>query len=1235
MTARKLGIVYILALSLAMLFLSSMANAQSYPTATATAASFVNTGPGSSNATGILVAGGSSYQWAAVQFTLTDPAAITQVEGWFSPYVVPVGGQPTTCLAPCTVNVVIRENNDFDPSAPLPGASIWSQTYTVTPPTTNDNWIIFSNYEAVLAAGTYWVAFEPPANSGFNSGFGGPGSGTGTGVKLLPQASYAWYAAGNGGYINYVNGPPTALSALTVSGYDLGTAAAGSPLITSGTFARTITSGTVFNTFPFTQDLGAIGGVGQADTSQWNIYAPAAVANAYGTVSANPKTQGDILSAGAYSATGTNDSGAARGIVFSTFLNTTGSTIPNLKVNAALDGSILSTDSGSPVTVTAAVYVFDPADFTYEINQNVSGPNSTCGSNCPYYSLAQFLLGGSNVIVGDGAIGSYQYDLTNLFNNYADDSWGSSTSTAFPLVCTGTCTAEASTAGTQIPPYGLFTVMFDVMAASEGSTAAQSQAIGDFLSTLQADLTHGLFTDGSSANNGLGKPINGILGPIATTLPDTPASIALSQSATTSQVGTTVTLTAAVTDATGNPVPNAFVRFVFASTGPHAGNGGPAGTPIGTDQFGNATLSFTDTLGKAGTDSITANIGSLQAPTTATILWTSPGPLYSITLLPNPSTITLPNSQTYTATGSDIFGNPITTDASGELTFTISPDGTCTGNTCTPTASGMHTVTGSYNQSLVGMVSGTATLNVNSATTSPLTITASSPSMIYGGTVPAITPLYTYGSLTLSTTAPSGLTAPTCSAPGVTSTSAVGPYPTSCSGASDSNYTISYTAGSVTVGPAPLQITAASATMTYGGTVPPINTSNAAYATFVNGDGVASLGVAFTCSTTATSSSPVASYPTSCSGAVDTNYSISYVNGSVTVGKAALVITASSGTMTYGGTPPTITAGYSGFVNSDSAASLSPGPSCSTTATSSSAAGSYASSCSGAMDANYSISYVNGSVTVGKAALVITASSGTMTYGGTPPTITAGYSGFVNSDSAASLSPGPSCSTTATSTSAAGSYASSCSGAMDANYSISYVNGSVTVGKAALVITASSGSMTAGTTPPAITPGYSGFVAGNTSASLTTQPTCVTSVTSSSSPGTYDGADTCSGAVDPNYTISYVAGNMVVNPAGQTPTFTITPEPPAETVTRGVVGGFILKLQSVDGFDANVNLSCSGGPAGSYCVDFPMTVKVNGTDYAVSGILFPKNSNPGTYVITFTGVSGSQTVKSTATFTVK
>ena len=45
-------------------------------------------------------------------------------------------------------------------------------------------------------------------------------------------------------------------------------------------------------------------------------------------------------------------------------------------------------------------------------------------------------------------------------------------------------------------------------------------------------------------------------------------------------------------------------------------------------------------------------------------------------------------------------------------------------------------------------------------------------------------------------------------------------------------------------------------------------------------------------------------YLTSCSGAADTNYSITYATGLVSVGSAPLTITASSGSMTYGGIAP-------------------------------------------------------------------------------------------------------------------------------------------------------------------------------------------------------------------------------------------------------------------------------------------------------------------------------------------
>jgi hypothetical protein len=111
----------------------------------------------------------------------------------------------------------------------------------------------------------------------------------------------------------------------------------------------------------------------------------------------------------------------------------------------------------------------------------------------------------------------------------------------------------------------------------------------------------------------------------------------------------------------------------------------------------------------------------------------------------------------------------------------------------------------------------------------------------------------------------------------------------SLSGTGASDYTISYAGVSdgFVVNPAPLNITASSPSMTYGGEVPTITPN---YQSFVNGEGPSSLSTTPTCSTTATSSSPVGTYPSSCSGAVDANYTISYVGGSVAVGQGSQAI---------------------------------------------------------------------------------------------------------------------------------------------------------------------------------------------------------------------------------------------------------------------------------------------------------------------------------------------------------
>src|SRR5208337_4842730 len=133
-------------------------------------------------------------------------------------------------------------------------------------------------------------------------------------------------------------------------------------------------------------------------------------------------------------------------------------------------------------------------------------------------------------------------------------------------------------------------------------------------------------------------------------------------------------------------------------------------------------------------------------------------------------------------------------------------------------------------------------------------------------------------------------------------------------------------------------------------------------------DSSASLTTQPTLTTTATSSSHVSGspYTITASGAVDADYNISYVTGTLSVTKAALSIIAANQTKVYGAALPTLTASYTGFVNGDTSASLTTQPTLTTTATASShVSGSpYSITASGAADTDYSISYVSGTLTV-------------------------------------------------------------------------------------------------------------------------------------------------------------------------------------------------------------------------------------------------------------------------------
>jgi hypothetical protein len=300
---------------------------------------------------------------------------------------------------------------------------------------------------------------------------------------------------------------------------------------------------------------------------------------------------------------------------------------------------------------------------------------------------------------------------------------------------------------------------------------------------------------------------------------------------------------------------------------------------------------------------------------------------------------------------------------------------------------------------------------------------------------------------------------------------------------------------------------------------------------------------------TVPANSPAGTYAITVGSAQDSNYTITCVNGRLTINPAALTIVANNQTMTYGGALPTFTASYTGLVNGDTAASFSTPPSFSTTAAPRSHVGSYGISVGGAADPNYTINYLGGTLSVTPAALTISANNQSVGYGGTLPSLTSSFTGFVNGDTAASLTAQPSLSTTAAANSHAGSYLIAVGGAADADYTINNLNGTLTITPAPLTITANDQTMVYGTAVPTLTASFSGFMNGDSAASLTTPVSLITSATASSPAGTY--AILVSGATSPDYAISFMNGILTVTPAATTTTLTSSVDPSAngQTIT--------------------------------------------------------------------------------------
>ena len=279
----------------------------------------------------------------------------------------------------------------------------------------------------------------------------------------------------------------------------------------------------------------------------------------------------------------------------------------------------------------------------------------------------------------------------------------------------------------------------------------------------------------------------------------------------------------------------------------------------------------------------------------------------------------------------------------------------------------------------------------------------------------------------------------------------------------------------------------------------------------------------FTCD--ATSASPVGTYPIVVGrGTIDNDHG-TYVNGTLTIEKAPLTITAKSYSIKQGDALPTFEIEYSGFKNDESLSVLTTKSSITCNATSESEPGTYDIIVSGAAAQNYSFTYVKGTLTITQAnPVTVTAKSYSRQYGEANPA-------FEYISSGAALSGTPSITCEATATSPVGEYPIVIAKGTVTNYNDTYVNGKLTIEKAPLTITAKSYSIKQGDALPTFEAEYSGFKNNETSSVLATQPTITCNATSASEPGTYD--IIVSGADAANYGITYVKGTLTITQADE------------------------------------------------------------------------------------------------------
>jgi len=496
-----------------------------------------------------------------------------------------------------------------------------------------------------------------------------------------------------------------------------------------------------------------------------------------------------------------------------------------------------------------------------------------------------------------------------------------------------------------------------------------------------------------------------------------------------------------------------------------------------------------------------------------------------------------------------------------------------------------------------GVQDGTSVSLSSSASTSTygnsITLTAQiNPVNATSAATPSGTVTFSEGGNTLSTATVTG-----GKATFTTTLLAAGTHNITAAYSGDTNYTASSNSTSQVITSAVLTVTAADATMTYGSSVPPLTYGITGFA---NGD---TAGTAVTGAPALSVSSTDAGTQTVVIGAgtlAASNYTFAFVNGKLTVNKAALSVTVDDKSMTYGGTVPTFTGTVTGAAAADAIT-----VSYSSTGNSTTVVGPYpivaALNDPNNRLANYTVTNTPATLTIGKAALTVTPADVSRQYGVANPVFTGTVSGVVNNDGITATY-----STTAVTLSDAGTYPITAAivdpNSRASNYSVTLNTGTLTVTQtgstvslvssvananlhANIVFTSTVASTTSGTPTGTVS-----FFDGTTDIGTSTLTNGVATFTTNaliagihSMTAQYEG--------DVNFPVST---STALSQQVTAPDFSIVANPTSLVIKRGSSGTVTLTVTPVGGFTGNVNFGCSGLPAYVACTFTPPLLNLTG-----------------------------------------